>query len=124
MLDLGIRKFLAGFGYAVDGIFYSLKTQRNMRVHFAAALLVLGLAFYLNLDSRDLLFLVFAITLVIMAEMFNTAIEAAVDLAVSEFHPLARIAKNVAAGAVLVAALNALAVAYLILFPRLQALWG
>lgn len=120
MVVLGARKFFYGFGYAWDGIVHSLKTQPNMRIHFTAALLVLGSGFYLGLNPRDLLFLFFAITLVIMAEMFNTAIEAAVDLYVKDFHPLAKIAKNVAAGAVLVTALNSLAVAYIILYPSLK----
>jgi len=116
---VGLRKFIKSFGCAAAGIFYSLRTQRNMRIHFAAALLVMGLALYLRVSSRDLLFLVFSITLVIMAEMFNTAIEAVVDLHVQSYHPLARIAKDVSAGAVLVAALNSIVVACVVIYPRL-----
>lgn len=117
---MGVRKLLDSFNYAVAGVVYTLRTQRNMRIHFTAALLVMGLGLYLRLSSRDLLFLFFAITLVIMAEMFNTAVEAVVDLYVQTFHPLARIAKNVAAGAVLMAALNSLVAAYIIIYPRLE----
>lgn len=116
---MGLRKILDSFNYAVAGIVYSVKTQRNMRIHITAALLVLGLAFYIQVNSQDLLLLFFTITLVIMAELFNTAIEAVVDLCVQEYHPLARIAKNVAAGAVLMTALNSLVVAYIIFYPRL-----
>ncbi|NLI11702.1 diacylglycerol kinase [Pelotomaculum propionicicum] len=115
-----LRKLLDGFNYAIAGIIYSIRTQRNMRIHFIAALLVLGLSIYLRLSSRELLIVFFTITLVIMAELFNTAIEAVVDLVVQEFHPLARIAKNVAAGAVLITALNSLVVAYIIIYPRLE----
>lgn len=117
---MGVRKLLDSFNYAVAGVVYSLRTERNMRIHFTAALLVLGLGLYLRISSRDLLFLFFAITLVIMAEMFNTAVEAVVDLYVQTFHPLARIAKNVAAGAVLMAALNSMVVAYIVIYPRLE----
>jgi len=119
---MGLRKLLDSFNYAAAGVVYTLRTQRNMSIHFTAALMVMGLGLYLRISSRDLLFLVFAITLVIMAEMFNTAVEAAVDLYVQNFHPLARIAKNVAAGAVLVAALNSLVVAYIIIYPHLEGL--
>ncbi|HBC92884.1 MAG TPA: diacylglycerol kinase, partial [Pelotomaculum sp.] len=94
---VGLRKILDSFNYAVAGVVYAVKTQRNMRIHLTAALLVLGLGLYIQVSSRDLLLIFFAITLVIMAELFNTAIEAVVDLYVQEFRPLAKIAKNVAA---------------------------
>jgi len=119
VVPIDVRKFLNSFSYAAAGVWHVLLTQRNMRIHFAAALLVLALAVYLKIEAHDLLFLLFSITLVIMAEMFNTAVEAVVDLYVQTYHPLARIAKNVAAGAVLVAALNSLVVAYLVIYPRL-----
>lgn len=115
-----MRKFSRSFSCAAAGVRHTLLTQRNMRIHFAAALLVFGLALYLRIDTHELLFLIFAVTLVIMAEMFNTAVEAVVDLHGRAIHPLARAAKDVAAGAVLVAAVNALAVAYLIFYPRLS----
>lgn len=117
---MGLRKILDSFNYAVAGVVYAVKTQRNMRIHLTAALLVLGLGLYIQVSSRDLLLIFFAITLVIMAELFNTAIEAVVDLCVQEFHPLAKIAKNVAAGAVLMTALNSLVVAYIVFYPCLE----
>lgn len=118
-----LRKFINGFAYAALGIKYALFTQRNMKIHFVAALLVLGLATYFKVETIEWLFLLLAITLVIMAEMFNTAIEAVVDLYVQDYHPLARIAKDVAAGAVLVTALGALAVGCIVFLPRLVAWW-
>lgn len=114
-----LRKFLKSFGYAAAGVVYSLRTQRNMRIHFVAAVLTLGLALYLRISAHDLLLVLFAITLVVMAEMFNTAVETVVDLCVQTEHPLARIAKDVAAGAVLVAALNSIAVALVVFYPYL-----
>jgi len=119
---MSLRKLLDSFNYAIAGIVHALKTQRNMRIHFTAAFLVLGLGLFFRLSPRDLLILFFAITLVIVAEMFNTAIEAVVDLYTKEFHPLARIAKNVAAGAVLMAAINSVIVAYIIIYPCLEGL--
>jgi diacylglycerol kinase (ATP) len=115
-----LRKFLDGFNHAVAGIIYAIQTQRNMKIHMAAAILILALSLYLRISSRELLIIFFAIILVIMAELFNTAIEAAVDLSVQDIHPLARTAKNVAAGAVLMAALNSIVVAYIIIYPRLE----
>ncbi|MDD3653393.1 MAG: diacylglycerol kinase family protein [Desulfotomaculaceae bacterium] len=114
-----LRKFLKSIYYAAAGLGYALRTQRNMRVHFSALLLVMGLALYLRISAYDLLLLFFAITLVVMAEMFNTAVETLVDLFVQTEHPLARVAKDVAAGAVLVTALNSIAVAFVVFYPRL-----
>lgn len=117
---MSLRKLLNSFNYAAAGIVYSIQSQRNMKIHMTAALLVLGLSVYLRISSREFLIIFCAITLVIMAELFNTAVEAVVDLYVQEYHPLARTAKNVAAGAVLLAALNSIVVAYIIIFPRLE----
>ena len=117
---MGLRKLLDSFNYAVAGIVYTLRTQRNMRIHFTAAALVLCLGLYLRISNHDLLYLFFAITLVIMAEMINTAIEGLVDLNTKEFHPVAKVVKNVAAGAVMMAALNSIVVAYIVIYPRLE----
>lgn len=95
------------FRYALDGVLLSFKTQRHLRVHFVVAVLVLVAGFVWRLSRPELLILVAAISLVILAELFNTAIETVVDLVTTDYHPLARVAKDVAAGAVLVAAVNA-----------------
>lgn len=118
-MSLG-KKFLRSFIFAGEGIFYALKTQRNLRIHFFIAFLILSLRSFLQFEVNEMLFLLFAITLVITAEMINTAIEAIVDLEVQTYHPLARAAKNVSAGAVLIVALSSIAVAYLVLFPRFK----
>jgi diacylglycerol kinase (ATP) len=89
-----------------------------MRYHFYTLVAVLVSGLLLNLDNRDMLVLVFAITLVIVAEMFNTAFEAVVDMVTENYHPVAKLAKDVAAGAVLLAAMNAVISGVLIFFGQ------
>jgi diacylglycerol kinase (ATP) len=102
------------FNYAVEGVIHVLRTHRNMRLHFAAAVLVLVLALVLGVDRLELVALLLSIAFVLVAEMINSAIEAAIDVATSSFDPLAKLAKDIAAGAVLIASINAIAVAYLV----------
>lgn len=116
------RSIIWSFNYAIEGIVYALRTQRNMRVHMTLALLVSLGSLLLGVRGIELVAIVFAITLVFMAELLNTAIEAAVDVATERYDPLAKTAKDVAAGAVLVSAINALIVAYLVLFEPFKAL--
>jgi diacylglycerol kinase (ATP) len=107
------------FNYAIEGVIHALRTQRNMRIHFAAAAGVLVLAFIYNVTRLELIALLIAIAFVLIAEMVNTAVEATIDLSTPSFDPLAKIAKDLAAGAVLIAAINAIAVGYLVLADRL-----
>ncbi|AZR73153.1 diacylglycerol kinase [Anoxybacter fermentans] len=109
-----VRKLIDSFNYAITGLIYALRTQRNMRIHFILALIALFLSILFDVSKVELLILFFTISLVIITEMINTAVEAVVDLYTRRYHPLARIAKNVAAGAVLFAAINAIIVGYLI----------
>src|SRR5215470_4743815 len=95
-------KFIAGFGYAFSGLWYALRTQRNARVHAAIALLAIILGVVLHISSIEFALVFVAITGVFITEMFNTVLEICVDLVSPEYHPLAKIAKDVAAGAVLV----------------------
>ncbi|HYH04732.1 MAG TPA: diacylglycerol kinase [Bacillota bacterium] len=111
------RTLLESFNYAFEGILYALKTQRNMRLHFVATVAVLLGSLVLKIKKADFLILILTIAFVVVAEMINTAIEATIDLITKEYHPLAAVAKNVAAGAVLVAATIALVVGYLTFFP-------
>lgn len=113
------KKFIRSFRYARAGAEHALRTQRNIWVHLGIGLLVIGLAIGLRVDRIEMAVLVLTIAFVIAAEMFNTAIEEVVNLAKPEHHPLAGLAKNVAAGAVLVAALGATAVGILIFIPRI-----
>ncbi|RKD34728.1 diacylglycerol kinase [Thermohalobacter berrensis] len=115
-----VRKLIDSFNYAVEGIIYTLRTQKNMRIHFVTAFFVLLLSLFFNFNRIELLLLIFTIALVIIAEMINTSIEKAIDLFTQEYHPLAKISKNVAAGAVLIAAFNSIVVAYLLFFDRVS----
>lgn len=115
---------LRSFKYALAGIAYAIKTQTNMRVHVTAALLVILAAVLLQISARDWLFLLLAVTLVITTELINTALEAVVDLASPEIHPLAKIAKDTAAGAVLVTAAFAVIVGIIVFYEPLLKLMG
>jgi diacylglycerol kinase (ATP) len=108
------RSLFHSFNHAAEGVIQALRTQRNLWMHFtiAAAVLVAALAF--GVSRLELIVLLLAITFVLVAELVNTAIEAAVDVASTSFDPIAKLAKDIAAGAVLIAALNALAVGYLV----------
>jgi diacylglycerol kinase (ATP) len=109
------KKFFESFNAAIEGFFYVIKTQRNMRVHFMLAVLILLLGIFLNLTYMEIAMLALTIALVLAAEMINTAVELIVDVMVKmEYHPIARIIKDVSAGAVLLTAINAVIVAYLL----------
>jgi len=112
------RSLVWSFEYAIRGIVYAVRTQRNMRLHLLAAFVVLVGALWFGVHGLELIALLFAVGLVIVAELINTAVEAAVDLATDGFDPLAAIAKDVAAGAVLISAVTAVAVAYVVFFAR------
>ena len=112
------HKIIDSFNAAIEGIVHVLKSQRNMRIHFVAAVLVLILSVVLKMEVWDLLFLLSAIVLVLVVEMLNTVIELTIDLVKDTYHPLARAAKDVGAGAVFIASLYAVCVAYLVFFRR------
>jgi diacylglycerol kinase (ATP) len=105
---------LESFNVAFEGIIHVLRTQRNMRLHFLIAVGVLLAALAFDVSRLELVVLLLAIAFVLIAEMVNTAIEAAVDVASTAFDPMAKLAKDIAAGAVLIAAINAVAVGYLV----------
>lgn len=107
------------FNWAFEGIVYVLRTQRNMQIHVGAAVAVLVMGLLLDFSRLELAAVLGAVSLVLVAEMMNTAIEAAIDAVVTTYHPLVKIAKDVAAGAVLVATVNALAIAYFVFYDRL-----
>ncbi|MCK4994348.1 MAG: diacylglycerol kinase [Candidatus Omnitrophica bacterium] len=108
------RRLFESFNYAIEGFLYVLKTQKNMRLHFLASIIVLLLGFYYNFSKIELILLLLTICFVMIAEMFNTGVELIIDLITDEFHPLARIIKDITAGAVLVASINAVFVGYLL----------
>jgi diacylglycerol kinase (ATP) len=114
-----VKKLVDSFNYAIEGIIYSIRTQRNMKIHMLAAIAVLSSTFFYDLSKIELLIITITITLVIVAEMINTAVECAIDATTNFYHPLVKIAKNVAAGAVLVTAINSALVGYVIFWDRL-----
>jgi diacylglycerol kinase (ATP) len=112
------RSLLWSFNYAIEGIVYALRTQRNMRLHVIAAAVVLSAAVLLDVTRLEMVALLFAIGFVLFTELVNTAVESTVDLAVDRFDPRAKVAKDVAAGGVLISSLVAVAVGYVIFFDR------
>ena len=108
------------FLYAAKGLKYAFSTQRNFRIHVGFALVAFILGVILGLNKSDLAIMALTATSVLVVELLNTAIESVVDLAIGKrFHPLAQIAKDCSAGAVLVASISSLLIAVLLLFPPL-----
>ncbi|MCX8024718.1 MAG: diacylglycerol kinase family protein [Thermanaerothrix sp.] len=119
-----LRSRLPAFRHAFRGLGYVLRTQKNAWIHALATILVMVLAFWLGLDPLRWAILIFAIGLVWLSEAFNTALEAFIDLVNPDTHPLAGIAKDTAAAAVLIAAITAAIVGILILgLPLFQRLF-
>lgn len=115
-----IKKTLDSFNNAINGIIDTVRTQRNMRIHLLAALGVLVACFCFDISKVEFLILAVTISMVVAAELTNTAIEAAIDMTTNYYHPLAKVAKNAAAGAVLVTAINALVVGYVIFWDKVS----
>jgi diacylglycerol kinase len=114
------------FRYAAEGFWYALRSQRNLRIHMTVGSLVLLLAYWLNLGWLEWAVIVLLIGLVLAAELINTVVEAVVDLVTAEYHPLAKIAKDVAAAAVLTVSVTSVAVGLCLLGPplwRVVAAW-
>jgi diacylglycerol kinase (ATP) len=105
---------LESFNFAFEGVIHVLRTQRNMRIHFGIAAAVLIAAIAIGVARIELIALLLAISFVLIAEMLNSALEAGIDVATTSFDPLAKLAKDIAAGAVLIATVNAVAIGYLV----------
>lgn len=121
---MNLKKFIDSFNNAVTGILTAIKTESNLRTHFIIAILIVLLSMFFNFTRMELLMLLFAITSVLIAEMFNTVAEKLVDMITKDYHPLARIIKDISAGAVLIAALNSVVVGYLLFFNRINPFAG
>ena len=115
-------KFITGFRYAFAGLWYALRTQRNMRVHVLIALIAIILGIVLRISAVEFALIFVAITGVFISEMFNTVIELCVDLASPDYHPLAKIAKDVSAGAVLLSAMLSVVIGLFVFIPHLWVL--
>lgn len=112
------RSIADSFNSAIEGFLYVIKTQKNMRFHFLSAVVIFLAAIYFNIPVVQILLLCAAISLVLILEMVNTAMEHTIDIVAETFHPLARIIKDIMAGSVLISAVNALIVGYLIFQQR------
>jgi diacylglycerol kinase (ATP) len=105
---------LDSFNYAFEGIIHVLRTQRNLRIHFGIAIAVIVAAVWVGVARLELIALLFAIAFVLVSEMMNSAIEGAIDASTTSFDPNAKLAKDIAAGAVLISSITALAIGYLV----------
>lgn len=113
------RSLWASFGHAAQGLGDAVKSERNLRIHLLAVVAVVSISILLSLTPLEWVVLVLTMGMVIAAELINTAIEAAVDLACPHLDPLAAVAKNAAAAAVLVTAVAAVMIAWLLLWPKI-----
>jgi diacylglycerol kinase (ATP) len=117
---LRASSLVESFNFAFEGIIHVLRTQRNMRIHFMIAVAVLIAALATGVEKIELIALLLAIAFVLITEMVNSAIEGAIDVATTSFDPMAKLAKDIAAGAVLIATVTAVAVGYLVFAERLR----
>jgi diacylglycerol kinase len=111
--------FFRSFSFAGQGVWHVVRTQRNMRVHLLAGAAAVAAGLVLRISAADWACVLLAIGLVLTAETLNTVVEALTDLYTDEYHPLAKIAKDAAAGAVLIASAAALGVGVAVFLPRL-----
>jgi diacylglycerol kinase (ATP) len=114
------HSLLLSFNYAIEGVIHVLRRERNMRVHFLLSTVILVLAFAYDVSKVELMALLIAISFVLIAEMINTAVEEMIDLTTKAYDPRAKIAKDVAAGAVLISAVVAATIGYLIFVDRIR----
>ena len=114
------KNWVQRFNLAIEGVIYTVKTQQHMRWHLFAALATLILGLVLNISRTEFILLCMAIVLVLVTEMLNTAIETTVDMISEEYHPMAKNAKDIASGVVLIASIGALILGYLILYPAFK----
>lgn len=108
------------FNYAIEGIIDALRSEKHMKVHAGMTFVVMILCILYGVTKDEAIQLFIVMTLVWMAELFNTAVENSIDIVCKSYHPLAKKAKDVAAGAVLVTAVNAAVVGYLIFHDKLK----
>ncbi|MFH1395515.1 MAG: diacylglycerol kinase [Candidatus Omnitrophota bacterium] len=118
------KSFMRSVSAALEGVVHTLQAERNMRLHFLIGFLAIIAGIYFSLNAIELMLLCFAVTFVLVCEMFNTAIEYSTDLISEKYHPVAKIIKDIAAGAVFVSSVNAAVVGYILLYKRMQGCVG
>lgn len=114
------RKLIDSFNNAIEGIIYAIRSERNMKIHMVAAIIVLISCFFFDLSKNELFIITITITMVIVAEMINTSIEFTIDATIDYYHPLAKIAKDISAGAVFITAINAVLVGFILFWDKLK----
>ena len=117
---IGNKNYLDSWKNAFNGIWYVIKTGTNSKVQIVVSIVVIALGFLFKVSITDWLFLTFAIMIVFIAETVNTAIEETVNLVTKEYNPIAKIAKDVAAGAVVLSAINSVIIAILIIVSKIN----
>ena len=117
------RNLIDSFKYAFEGLFFGLRTIKNIRIHLFFTFLVVGGGFFFDITKVEWLICLLFIALVISLELMNTAVEEAVNLAMPNIHPVAKVAKDVAASSVLVAALVSLVAGFVIFLPKVLGLF-
>lgn len=115
-----LKKWVKSANFAIEGILHAAKTQRHLRYHFYSAAVVLLASYILGVSRTEFLIISLSVIAVLLAEMFNTSIEAIVDIISTEHNEKARIVKDIAAGAVFVTAFGVAVIGYIILFPYIR----
>ncbi len=119
-----MSRLLRSFSYAIQGLYYAIVHGENMKIHLLAAIAAIAAGIMVDLSAIEWAILSITIFMVLSAETINSAIEKTVDLACSESHPMAKLAKDMAAGGVFLTALNAVVVAVFLFGPALIGLLG
>lgn len=114
-----IKRFVKGFGYAFSGIIHSFKTEQNLLIDFILGIIAIVGGILLKFTSIELCIVILTIGLIIGLELMNTAIEYAIDMAMPEIHPLAKMSKDIAAGSVLFASICALVIGIILYLPKI-----
>ncbi len=120
MEKIKVKKIVDSFNNSISGILHAVRTQLNIKIHLFVALVVMSASLFYDITKIELIILALTITLVIFAELVNTAIETAIDATTNYYHPLAKIAKNISAGAVLLTAINSVFIGYLIFWDKIN----
>lgn len=114
------KNLIDSFNNAINGILHAIKYERNMKIHVCIAVILFVMALFFDLSKLEFMIISLTVCIVIVCELINTAIEVMVDLVTSEYHPKAKIVKDVSAGAVLISAFFSVVVAYFVFFERVS----
>lgn len=108
------------FAHAIDGLLHTLKYEKNMQIHAAAVVIVLVLSYFFEVKGTEIVMIIFAIMLVIVCELINTALEMTLDLFITGYNPIAKTAKDIAAAAVLISAIGSVIIGIIIFYPKIK----